>query len=86
MEYGEFSKVYDQLMEDYPYQQIFEYIKEIFTRKHIEPRTLLEIACGTGSLTQYVKQLCPVVAFDKSEDMLSVARMILGSSPRVRLY
>lgn len=86
MEYGEFSKVYDTLMYDYPYEDIYRYLKEILRRKDIVPKRILETACGTGSLTVYLRRLAPVTAFDLSGDMLSMAREKLGASKRVRLY
>ncbi|MDO5714814.1 MAG: methyltransferase domain-containing protein [Tissierellia bacterium] len=86
MEYGEFSKVYDLLMYDYPYEEIYHYIEEILSRHKILPTRILEMACGTGALTKFIRRLAPVTAFDLSSDMLSVAREKLGSSQRVHLY
>lgn len=86
MEYGDFSKVYDRLMYDYPYEDIFSYVENILQWKKRPPNRILEMACGTGSLTVLLKNVAPVTAFDLSFEMLSVAREKLGPTKRVRLY
>jgi len=72
--YRDFALIYDQLMNDIDYDKWFEYIKKIYKEKGYEPRSILEMACGTGNFTEL---LCEdgfdVTCFDLSQDMLSVA-------------
>ena len=72
--YEEFALYYDELMDDVDYKGWFLYIKDIFTRFDIEPKEVLEMACGTGNLTYYLcKEGYNVTGFDMSEEMLSIA-------------
>lgn len=72
--YEEFALYYDELMDDVDYEGWFLYIKDIFTRSDIEPKEVLEMACGTGNLTYYLcKEGYNVTSFDMSEEMLSIA-------------
>ena len=49
--YQEFALLYDELMNDIDYKSWYEYIKEIFKKYNKNPKTILEMACGTGNLT-----------------------------------
>ena len=72
--YDNFAYLYDELMNDFDYEQWFEYIKEIFTRYNKGPKDILEMACGTGSLSYYIgKEGYKLTCFDLSEEMLSMA-------------
>ncbi|MTI49533.1 MAG: class I SAM-dependent methyltransferase [Firmicutes bacterium] len=72
--YNNFAKLYDTLMDNVDYNRWYKYIKEILNKYRYEPKTVLEMACGTGSLTKF---LCEddydITCFDLSEEMLSVA-------------
>ncbi len=78
--YGDFAELYDQLMYDIDYKEWFDYIEKIFKRDGKKPKNILEMACGTGSLT---KHFCEanynVTCFDLSEEMLTVAYSKLSS-------
>lgn len=72
--YDNFAYIYDELMNDYDYKNWFEYIKEIFARYNKNPENILEMACGTGSLSYYIaKEGYKLTCFDLSEEMLSIA-------------
>lgn len=72
--YSEFAMYYDELMDDVDYESWFLYIKEIFKRFSVDPKEILEMASGTGSLTYYLcKEGYSVTGFDRSEEMLSIA-------------
>lgn len=72
--YQEFALLYDELMDDVDYYKWFNYIKEIFKKHNKEPKSILEMACGTANLTKYFcKEDYKVTCFDLSEDMLSIA-------------
>lgn len=71
--YQEFALLYDELMNDIDYKSWYDYIKEIFKKYNKKPKTILEMACGTGNLTEYFcEDGYNITAFDISEDMLSI--------------
>ncbi len=72
--YKLFANYYDELMQDVNYEEWFEYTEEIFSRFNKKPKTILEMACGTGNLTYYLcKNGYNVTCFDVSSDMLAIA-------------
>lgn len=69
MKYGKFAAVYDELMADIPYERYVEWVGS-----HIQSGKLLDLACGTGTLSQLFSEVgFDVTASDLSEDMLTVA-------------
>lgn len=75
MAYNRFAEVYDRLMtEDIDYKKWFSYIESIFKRTNTMPKEILEMACGTGNLTEVLaKEGYDIECFDLSEEMLSIA-------------
>lgn len=72
--YDNFAYIYDELMDDFDYKEWFEYIKEIFKGYNKSPVNILEMACGTGSLSYYIgKEGYKLTCFDLSDEMLSIA-------------
>lgn len=72
--YDNFAYIYDNLMDDFDYKQWFDYIQEIFIRYNKNPVEILEMACGTGSLSYYfAKEGYKLTCFDLSDEMLSIA-------------
>ncbi len=72
--YNDFAYIYDELIEDVDYEKWNSYIKEIFNRFNKNPKSLLEMACGTGNLSYYLaKDGYELTCFDLSDDMLAVA-------------
>lgn len=72
MMYGDFAYFYDKLMYDLDYKKIYKFIRELLEEKSLEANLILEMACGTGGLTEKLVKDYKVHAFDLSEDMLSV--------------
>lgn len=72
MMYGDFAYFYDKLMYDLDYEKIYKFIKEVLGKKSLEPELILEMACGTGGLTEKLARDYKIHAFDLSDDMLSV--------------
>ena len=72
MMYGDFAYFYDKLMYDLDYEKIYKFIKEVLGEKSLEPELILEMACGTGGLTEKLARDYKIHAFDLSDDMLSV--------------
>jgi SAM-dependent methyltransferase len=50
------------------------YIRSLIEKHHPEARTLLELACGTGSVMKQLASSYDVTGVDRSEAMLAVAR------------
>lgn len=70
MNYGRFAAVYDDLMEDIPYEQYVEWIAQ-----SMRSGSVLDLACGTGVLSELMSELgYDVTASDLSADMLTVAQ------------
>ncbi|MDO3409090.1 class I SAM-dependent methyltransferase [Saccharibacillus sp. CPCC 101409] len=74
MSYGKFAYVYDELMQDMPYAKWKRFAQEAWD-KFGRPREVVELGCGTGTLTALLAQEgYAVTGIDLSEDMLAVAR------------
>lgn len=84
--YNKFAKIYDQLMNDFDYEEWFNYIEEIFKKYDKNPKEVLEMACGTGSLSYYfAEDMYKLTAFDLSEEMLAQAYDKLGRYKNVKI-
>lgn len=84
--YGEFASLYDELMNDFDYEEWADYIEKIFEKYDLKPKDILEMACGTGNLTYYLaKRRYNIVCFDLSSDMLSKAYEKLGRYKNVKI-
>jgi len=65
---------YDSLTQDIPYEQMLTYMEALLQRHNIQPETVLDLACGTGSMSVLLaKRGYRVLAADMSEDMLAMA-------------
>lgn len=77
---------YDRLTNDVDYQATVDFYNEILKREGLRPRTAVDLACGTGSVTAILaKQGLDVTGVDLSEEMLTVAMekvMDLEKPPR----
>ena len=81
MAYGqEFSDVYDKFTENAQYEMRAAYQLSILKSRGIENGILLDLACGTGTLTEfYLKAGYDLIAVDCSSDMLMRAREKLAA-------
>lgn len=61
-------------MYDLDYEKIYKFIREVLGKKSLEPELILEMACGTGGLTEKLARDYKIHAFDLSDDMLSVCQ------------
>lgn len=75
MAYGEFAKIYDELInEDINYDNMINKILKVCNENKLEFNNYLDIACGTGNVTiRLAKHFKEVYAVDLSEDMLREA-------------
>lgn len=72
--YESLAASYDRLTNDISYPEIADFIESILQRAGSHPKTVLELACGTGSLSlELAKRGYKVLGSDLSEDMLMQA-------------
>lgn len=72
--YTDFAGVYDQLMDETPYGQWCENIVSELGKYGIRDGLLLELGCGTGSLTELLAaQGYDMIGVDCSDEMLNIA-------------
>jgi len=70
-----FAFLYDRLMDDMPYDKWQQFVKEAWSRYRLEPRTIVDLACGTGRHAIALAQDgYDVTGIDLSEHMLTVAQ------------
>ena len=70
--YGEFSYIYDKLSFDIEYEKYADNIKNLAKKYGINNNNMLELACGSGMLTQYFfDDFDRIDALDISIDMLN---------------
>ena len=75
MSYSDFAGVYDALTLNVDYKKRAEYICSILKDNQIEEGLLLDLACGTGSLSvEFARMGFDVIATDSSADMLMEAQ------------
>ena len=81
--YGPLAGCYDQLTYDVDYPRWADYIEKHFARRHIPGRTVLDLACGTGSLTrELARRGYEMIGVDRSPEMLAqAAEKNRGGSP-----
>ena len=65
---------YDSLTQDIPYEEMLAYMEALLRRHKIRPQSVLDLACGTGSMSVLLaRRGYQVLAADMSEDMLAMA-------------
>ena len=74
MAYEFLAGCYDEFTTDVPYPRWADYLEKHFARSALPIRTVLDLACGTGSLTaELARRGYEMIGADCSEEMLSVA-------------
>lgn len=72
--YHDFSEFYDRLTEDVDYAGYAAYLLSLFEKHGTRPHTVLDIACGSGSLcAELVRHGVDPIGIDGSETMLAKA-------------
>ena len=72
--YTNFAEVYDTFMDNVPYEKWADYIVDRLGRAGIRDGLVLELGCGTGTLTQLLaRRGYDMIGVDRSEEMLAVA-------------
>ena len=84
--YRNLAASYDRLTNDVDYEATVQFYMEILRREGVTPRTVVDLACGTGSVTAILARMgYPVLGVDMSEEMLTEAAakaMELDPMPR----
>ncbi len=72
--YHALAESYDRLTNDVDYRATVEFYRQILQREGLSPRTALDLACGTGSVTLLLWEMgLRVTGVDMSEEMLCAA-------------
>lgn len=72
--YQAFSEFYDRLMQDVDYAARAEYLLSLFEKHGNKPASVLDVACGSGSLCAELAQRgVDTIGVDASETMLAKA-------------
>lgn len=72
--YTSFAEVYDIFMDNVPYEEWADSLHELLREYGIEEGIVLELGCGTGSLTELLAgKGYDMIGVDNSEDMLELA-------------
>ena len=85
--YHALASSYDRLTRDVDYEKIVEFYHEILRQEGVAPRTVIDLACGTGSVALLMAQRgYEVVGVDMSEEMLTVAAQRASELPRMPVF
>lgn len=85
--YTSFAQVYDLFMDNVPYEEWAAYVRGILTEYGIGSGLVLDLGCGTGSLTECLARTgYDMIGVDSSEDMLEIAMDKRGRSGLDILY
>ena len=73
-DYGDFARFYDKFTQNVDYSARARYFDAVIQKYNPNAKLLLDLACGTGSLSFELEQFgYDIVAVDNSYEMLSVA-------------
>ena len=85
--YAAMAQHYDNFTEDVPYAAWACYLRDLFEKFGASPKLVLDLACGTGSLTIEMARLgYEMIGVDMSEHMLSEAMQKTYEMPNRPLF
>lgn len=85
--YTSFAEVYDTFMDNVPYEEWAEYLTELLQEYNIEDGLVLDLGCGTGSLTEILAAKgYDMIGADGSAEMLEIAMEKKAQSGHDILY
>lgn len=72
--YTNFAAVYDTFMDNIPYEEWGDYLKELLKKNQVEEGLVLDLGCGTGTMTEILAEAgYDMIGVDNSGDMLEIA-------------
>ena len=72
--YSDFSYVYDTFMDETPYEEWCEFLTETLKTAGIKDGLVLDLGCGTGTMTELLAQKgYDMIGVDMSDQMLGIA-------------
>lgn len=88
MNYHKFAYLYDQLMQEAPYEEWISFLLSVIKRHGEQECSILDIGCGTGNIAiPLSKEKFSVTGVDLSEEMLMVANEKVGTeNVNVKLF
>ncbi|MBE5945538.1 MAG: class I SAM-dependent methyltransferase [Lachnospiraceae bacterium] len=85
--YSDFASVYDQLMDNIPYDEWFNYIHGLLIEYGIKDGIVAELGCGTGTITEMLSNVgYDMIGIDNSDSMLDIANAKKADSNSSTLY
>lgn len=82
--YVSLAPLYDKLTSDVQYSEFADFYESVFKSHGKAVKTLLDVGCGTGSVTEIMAQRgYEMIAADSSADMLCVAREKCSAIPDI---
>ena len=73
--YGSFAMVYDLFMDNVDYDGWSDYLRKLLRRYGVEDGLILELGCGTGSMTERLAEAgFDMIGVDCSGEMLEIAQ------------
>lgn len=79
--YRQLSAVYDELMSNVPYDKWVNYVQACCRRFQVAGKKMLDLGCGTGTLTTLLDKHFEMTGVDLSANMLTIARDKLPHVP-----
>jgi len=75
LQFKEIAGYYDELMAGVPYELWVRYVKGLLDRMCCRPRSILDVACGTGNVSElFCEAGYDVVGIDIAPEMIEVAK------------
>lgn len=72
--YSEFAEVYDMFMDNIPYREWGEYLIALLKEYGICDGLLLDLGCGTGTMTELLAEAgYDMIGVDNADEMLNIA-------------
>lgn len=85
--YTSFAEVYDIFMDNVPYEEWADYLEGIFCEYKITDGLILDLGCGTGSMTEcFARRGYDMIGVDNAEEMLEIAMQKREESGHDILY
>lgn len=85
--YTGFAAVYDMFMDNIPYEEWCEYLTGLLKDQGVEEGLLLDLGCGTGTLTRLLADKgYDMIGVDLADEMLEIAMEREAEEPKGILY